>query len=226
MLDTYRKLETPESIDLDIRIAGPLVRALAFLLDTLIRFVIHIGVSVSLVIFGDVGMAATLIFTFALEWFYPVLFEVLLNGQTPGKMAMGIAVVNDDNTPVGWSASIVRNFLRVVDFLPMGYITGLVTITLNRDFKRVGDLAAGTVVIYREKKIPAPQLPETRAAPPPVALNLQEQRAVLGFAERQQSLTPERRAELANHLQPVLHRQDQPAVEYLFRIASWLRGGR
>ena len=59
-----------------------------------------------------------------------------------------------------------------------------------------------------------------------MALNLQEQRAVLGFAERQQSLTPERRAELANHLQPVLHRQDQPAVEYLFRIASWLRGGR
>lgn len=226
MLDTYRKLETPESIDLDIHIAGPLVRSLAFLLDSLIRFAIQIAASTALLVLGDVGMAALLIFTFALEWFYPVLFEVLNHGQTPGKKSMGIAVVNDDNTPVGWSASIVRNFLRIVDFLPAGYITGLVAMTLNRDFKRVGDLAAGTVVIYREKRQPPPQLPDNRATPPPLALNLQEQRAVLGFAERHKSLTPERRAELANHLAPVLHRKDQAAVDYLFRIANWLRGGR
>ncbi|HVK98856.1 MAG TPA: RDD family protein [Dongiaceae bacterium] len=226
MLDTYRKLETPESIDLDIHIAGHLVRALAALLDSLIRFAIHIAVTLVLMIFGNLGMAVTLIFTFALEWFYPVLFEVFWHGQTPGKKAMGIAVVNDDNTPVGWSASIVRNFLRIVDFLPMGYITGLVAMALNQDFKRVGDLAAGTVVIYREKKVAAPQLPDHRATPPPVALSLQEQRAVLSFAERHQSLTPERRAELANHLQPVLQRKDQPAVDYLFRIATWLRGDR
>ncbi len=226
MLDTYRKLETPESIDLDIHIAGPLVRSLAFLLDSLIKIAIQIGSSTVFMLLGDTGIAVLLIFSFALEWFYPVLFEVLNHGQTPGKKSMGIAVVNDDNTPVGWSASIVRNFLRIVDFLPASYITGLVAMTLNRDFKRIGDLAAGTVVIYRDPKRPAPQLPDNRATPPPVALNLQEQRAILGFAERHRSLTPERRAELANHLEPVLHRKDQPAVDYLFRIANWLRGSR
>lgn len=226
MLDTYRKLETPESIDLDIHIAGPLVRSLAFLLDSLIRIGISIGLSFGLLLLGDTGIALLLISGFALEWFYPVLFEVFNHGQTPGKKIFGLAVVNDDNTPMGWSASIVRNFLRVVDFLPVSYLTGLVTMTASRDFKRVGDLAAGTVVIYRDAKKPPPRLPDSRATPPPIALTLSEQRAILGFAERHKSLTPERREELANHLAPVLHRQDQAAVEALYRIANWLRGGR
>ena len=226
MLDTYRKLETPENIDLDIHIAGPLVRSQAFLVDSLIKTVIQVAASIGLLVFGDTGMGVLLIFTFALEWFYPVLFEVLNHGQTPGKRMMQIAVVNDDNTPVGWSASIIRNFLRIVDFLPMNYVAGLVCMTVNRDFKRIGDLAAGTVVIYREKKAPAPELPDTRTTPPPIVLTVAEQRAVLGFAERHRSLTPERQQELANHLEPVLHKRDQAAVDYLFRMANWLRGGR
>lgn len=226
MLDTYRKLETPENIDLDIHIAGPLVRSQAFLVDSLIKSVIQVMASIALVVFGDTGMGMLLIFTFALEWFYPVLFEVLNHGQTPGKRVMQIAVVNDDNTPVGWSPSIIRNFLRIVDFLPMNYVAGLVCMTVNKDFKRIGDLAAGTVVIYREKKKPAPELPVTRTTPPPIALTVAEQRAILGFAERHRSLTPERQQELANHLEPVLHKRDQAAVDTLFRMASWLRGGR
>ena len=226
MLDTYRKLETPENIDLDIHIAGPLVRALAYLIDTILQMVIQVAGAICLLWMGKTGMAFLLIFTFALQWFYPVLFEVLNNGQTPGKRAMNIAVVNDDNTPIGWSASIVRNFLRVVDFLPVSYLTGLTTMILNRDFKRVGDLAAGSVVVYRDKKVARPELPNNRATPPPLALNLQEQRAMLAFAERRESLTPDRRAELANHLEPVLHRRDEAAVDYLYRIATWLRGGR
>ena len=226
MLDTYRKLETPENIDLDIHIAGPLVRSQAFLVDSLFKSVIQVVASIGLLVFGDTGMGMLLIFTFALEWFYPVLFEVLNHGQTPGKRIMQIAVVNDDNTPVGWSASIIRNFLRIVDFLPMNYVAGLICMTVNRDFKRIGDLAAGTVVIYREKKTPAPELPDTRTTPPPIALTVAEQRAVLGFAERHRSLTSERQQELANHLEPVLHKRDQAAVDYLFRMASWLRGGR
>lgn len=226
MLDTYRKLETPENIDLDIHIAGPLVRAQAFLVDSLIKILIQVAATIGLVIFGNTGMGMLLIFTFALEWFYPVLFEVLRHGQTPGKRIMQIAVVNDDNTPVGWSASIIRNFLRIVDFLPMNYVAGLVCMTMNKDFKRIGDLAAGTVVIYREKKKTAPEFPHTRTAPPPLALTVAEQRAVLGFAERHQSLTAERHQELANHLAPVLHKQDQAAVDTLFRMANWLRGGQ
>lgn len=226
MLDTYRKLETPENIDLDIHIAGPLVRAQAFVVDTLIKLLIQAAATIALFFFGKTGTGMLLIFTFALEWFYPVLFEVLRHGQTPGKRVMQIAVVNDDNTPVGWSASIIRNFLRIVDFLPMNYVAGLVCMILNKDFKRIGDLAAGTVVIYRDRKKPAPALPQTRTTPPPLALTVAEQRAILGFAERHQSLTAARQQELANHLEPVLHQRDQAAVDTLFRIANWLRGGR
>ncbi|HAG96526.1 MAG: hypothetical protein CSH49_04575 [Alcanivorax sp.] len=226
MLDTYRKLETPENIDLDIHIAGPLVRILAFTIDTLIRTGVQIALLIVLALLGKVGLALWLIITFVLEWFYPVLFEVLNQGQTPGKKAMNIAVVNDDSTPVSWSASIVRNFLRIVDFLPMGYITGLISMILNQDFKRIGDLAAGTVVVYRDQYKPAPKWPDSRSAPPPVALNLKQQRAMLSFVERQSTLTRERQQELANHLQPVFQHQNQEAVDYIVRIATWLRGGR
>lgn len=226
MLDTYRKLETPENIDLDIRVAGPLVRAQAFLVDSVLRLIIQIATSIGFVVMGDTGIGLLLIFTFALEWFYPVLFEVLNHGQTPGKRLMNIAVVNDDNTPVGWSASITRNFLRIVDFLPMNYVTGLICMTINKDFKRIGDLAAGTVVIYRERLAVAPALESHSATPPPVAFNVAEQRAILAFAERRASLTSERQQEIVNHLEPVLHRRDQQAVDYLLCLVQWLRGGR
>lgn len=226
MLDTYRKLETPENIDLDIHIAGPVARGQAFLVDSVLRIIIQMGATYGFLVMGDTGIGLLLIFTFALEWFYPVLFEVLNHGQTPGKRLLNIAVVNDDNTPVGWSASITRNFLRIVDFLPMNYVAGLVCMTVNRDFKRIGDLAAGTVVIYRERPATAPSLQDAAPTPPPVALTVAEQRAVLAFAERRSTLTPERQQELANHLEPVLHRRDQPAVDHLLRIAQWLRGGR
>lgn len=228
MLDSIRKLETPENIDLDIRVAGPLVRGQAFLLDSFIRLLIQMLVSLLLIFWGNAGIGLLLIITFALEWFYPVLFEVLRHGQTPGKRVMQIAVVNDDNTPVGWSASIVRNFLRIVDFLPMNHVAGLVCMTLNRDFKRIGDLAAGTLVVYRTRPLPPPPLPDARPWLPAFALTIQEQRAILGFAERHDSLSPERQQELANHLAPLLQQQDTgaDAVTQLLRLANGLRGGR
>ena len=224
MLDTGRKLETPENIDLAIHIAGPLVRAQAFLLDSMIRLLMQAAGFTVLIFFDNTGLGMLLIFTFILEWFYPVLFEVLHHGQTPGKKWVQIAVVNDDNTPIGWSASIIRNFLRIVDFLPFNHIAGLICMTVNRDFKRIGDLAAGTLVVYRPAKQPPPQLPSMQPAPPPMALTVAEQRAILAFAERHQTLTVERSEELANHLQPLLQRKNQAAVDYLYRIANWLRG--
>ena len=112
------------------------------------------GLGMLLPLLGGAGMGLWLILMFLMEWFYPVLFEVLARGQTVGKMALGIRVLCDDGTPVGWYQSTVRNFLKFVDFLPVLYGAGLLSMLLQKDFKRLGDLAAGTLVVYAERRVP------------------------------------------------------------------------
>src|SRR5579883_663835 len=126
MLDTIEQVETPEGIALQLRPAGIVPRALAWAVDATARL---ISASVAVAVFtllGEGGTGLYLIVAFVLLWFYPVLFEVLRDGQTPGKMAMNLRVVNANGTPVTWIASIVRNLLRAVDMLPLFYAFGLV----------------------------------------------------------------------------------------------------
>ena len=226
MLDTYQQLETPESIDLELRIAGPVVRILAFSIDLFVKIVITTILGIILAFADDVGTAIMMIFMFLLEWFYPVFFEVLRNGQTIGKKAMGIMVIHDDGTPIGWTSSIIRNLLRFVDFLPSGYIVGLITMVSNDHFKRLGDLAAGTLVIYTQETKQQGEIQQTKPLPPPHMLTVDEQRAFINFAERQHTLTKERQQEIANNLTPVLETSDHAAVVKIIRIANWLKGAR
>ena len=93
-------------------------------------------------------------------------------------------VLNDDGSPVRWSAALTRNLLRAVDFLPFLYATGLAAMLVNRDFKRLGDLAAGTVVVYREGAHRAALIPAAAPLAPPAPLSLGEQRTLLDLAER------------------------------------------
>ena len=94
-------------------------------------------------------------------------------------------MLNDDGTPVRWPGALTRNLLRAVDFLPFLYGVGLVAMLCNRDFKRLGDLAAGTVVVYQAEKAAAhAHIPQAPPIAPPVPLTLEEQRAVLDLAER------------------------------------------
>ena len=226
MLDTYQQLETPESIDLELRIAGPVVRVLAFAIDLLIRTVFLIVANMVLVFAEKVGIAIMLILAFVVEWFYPVIFEVMRQGQTPGKRTMGILVIHDNGTPISWTSSVIRNLLRFVDFLPIGYVLGLITMVCNRHFKRMGDLAAGTMVIYQREKPRQTQIQPATPLAPGYALTLDEQRAFINFAERQSSLTADRQQEIANHLAPVLKEENQAAVDKIVRIANWLKGAR
>lgn len=226
MLDTYQQLETPESIDLELRIAGPVVRVLAFAIDLLIRTVFLIVANMVLVFAEKVGIAIMLILAFVVEWFYPVVFEVMRQGQTPGKRTMGILVIHDNGTPISWTSSVIRNLLRFVDFLPIGYVLGLITMVCNRHFKRMGDLAAGTMVIYQREKPRQTQIQPATSLAPGYALTLDEQRAFINFAERQSSLTTDRQQEIANHLAPVLKEENQAAVDKIVRIANWLKGAR
>src|SRR5690606_38226501 len=106
----------------------------------------------------------------------------------------------DDGTPVGWAASLTRNLLRFVDLMTFGYMLGILSCLNHRAFKRLGDIAAGTLVVYRDiPPVPA-ELPEAVARQAPFPLSLEEQRALLGFAERSGQLPTARRAELAGLL--------------------------
>jgi hypothetical protein len=153
-----------------------------------------------------------------------VLFEVLNQGRSPGKQWMGLRVVQDDGTPIGWSASLLRNLLRFVDMLPFGYFLGAISCLQHPNFKRLGDLAAGTLVIYREHPLTRPQLPAAEPRRPAIALTLAEQRAILGFAERQGKLSEARVTELAAILAQPLQVPAPQVVAELNAIARGLLG--
>jgi uncharacterized RDD family membrane protein YckC len=223
-LDTRYQVETPEGIDLPLRPAGLLPRALAFAIDLGLRGLILGLLFIALGFLGKLGIGLSSIFLFVISWWYMVLFEVLNQGRSPGKQLMGLRVVHDDGTPIGWAASLTRNLLRVVDMLPFGYFLGAVSCLQHPTFKRLGDLAAGTLVIYREQPVTRPQLPLAQPLRPPFVLNLNEQRAVLSFAERQGELSDERVNELATILAQPLHVSPPHAVAELNGIARGLLG--
>ena len=226
MLDTYRELETPEGVELHLRAAGPVPRALAFVLDLALRFFIYLLLSIVLAFAGHMGKGLFLIIVFLLEWFYPVLFEVYWNGETPGKRLMGLRTLNDNGTPIAWSASLIRNLLRAVDFLPSFYAFGLISMVVTRDFKRLGDLAAGTLVVYHQRKLHAVAVPDLPALAPPRGLALEEQRALIYFAERAPRLTEARAEELADILSPLSGMQGAAGARRLYQMANWILGKR
>ena len=227
MLDTNHQVEVPEGLEINLPVAGPVPRALAFMLDMLIRIGIYMLLSFVLGIMGHFGRGILYVFVFLLEWFYPVLFEVLMQGATPGKKMMGLAVVHDDGTPVSWSASLVRNLLRTADMFPLLYLTGLLSMMLNKQFKRLGDLAAGTLVIHKKSYSHRGKLKVCPAKQSPVALTLDEQSAILHFGERSQQLSKARNHELVSLLDHLVDgNSDEQKTEKLLGIANWLRGHR
>ena len=224
LLDTRYQVETPEGIDLALRPAGLVARALAFTIDLLIRGAILAVVYLVLGLLGQFGAGLATIILFLVTWWYMALFEVLNQGRSPGKQLMGLRVVHDDGTPIGWAASLTRNLLRFVDLLPFAYTLGIISCLSNRAFKRLGDIAAGTLVVYREQSAERPVLPEADTQLAPFPLDLQEQRAVLAFAERSGQLSGARRTELAGILAEPLQVPAEQAQDRLNGIARGLLG--
>lgn len=224
VVDTLRIQETPEGVDVELRVAGPVVRAAALGIDTLIKGALYLTLT-PLLAFSGLGLGLVLLGMFILEWFYPVFFE-LLRGATPGKRAMGLEVVQDDGTPVGPAASVIRNLLRVVDFLPLLYGAGFVSTLVDRDFRRLGDLAAGTLVVHVAPRSRRGEIPRHEPVPLPRPLPLEVQQAILDFAERSPGLSPQRREELAEALSWLSHRKGAAAQEAVLGYASYLARGR
>ena len=221
LTDTRFYLETPEGADISIQPAGVVVRILAYLIDFLVRVGVGIFFSIFLGVLGDFGVGFFLIIFFLLEWFYPVFFEVYRDGKTPGKKYMGLRVIHEDSTPVSFPSSLIRNLLRFVDFLPSFYVVGMIASMVNRRFQRLGDLAAGTMVIYEQEKLILPDI-DVVGTPisAPTDFSTDEQRVLIEFAERSGTLSQDRQRELAQQLAPIFGNKD--TVNTLKRIAKHL----
>ena len=148
-------IATPEQIDISFQKAGIGSRFYAALIDTLLLgLILFVGYYVNrnfITELGDIlgnwlGALGSII-VFVLFWGYYIVCEVTTNGQSFGKRALGLRVIKDGGYPIGFADSAVRNLVRVVDFLPFFYGAGLLAMLITKDWQRLGDLAAGTLVV-------------------------------------------------------------------------------
>ncbi len=203
MLDTLRAVHTPEGVDLHLPVAGPLLRSVAWGIDAVIRLGAVIAAAAAFGLMESTGVGWYLLALFAVLWLYPVVFEAMWNGQTPGKRAMRLRVVRADGAPVGWLGAFVRNLLRTVDMLPFGYAIGIASGLLDPWGRRLGDLVAGTVVIHVPTLPTQVQMHASDGIEAPilaVPLRPAEQAALIAFGERAPALTLERQEELSDLL--------------------------
>ena len=221
LLDTTQNLATPEGVELRLPVAGLAPRALAWLVDALIKGAVIFAATVTRGVMGGTSFAIYAIVLFLLLWFYNVLFEVFRHGATPGKSAVGIRVVNANGTPVGWTGSLIRNLIRNVDMIPGVYLFGFASVMLTDKFQRLGDLAASTLVVYDTRNKERKRAFDVAPEPLRIPLTLEEQQTIVSYAERIPELTGERAAELASIVEPVLPGAD---TQKLCAYASWLTG--
>ncbi len=236
-MQEFDLIETPENVELRQPLAGIGSRFMAGLIDHLIIFVCLIVLILFLWLLGvlaawgsfdqiwDWAFALVLLVAFLIYWGYFVLFEFTLNGQSPGKKRMGIRVVREGGVPLAFSGIAIRNLLRPVDFLPGGYAVAGLCMFLTRKMQRLGDLAAGTVVIlelvpdytagtHRKHKVHL-QRQITAEALRATGLRPEEYQVLVNYWARRTELNLEaRRRILPQILAPILKRTAQPPIAY------------
>ena len=234
LADTLQPVELADGVALHLHVAGPAVRALAWLIDLCIAVGCYFVASLVIGIAGSItgaefGQGLMFLFMFLFNWFYNVFFEMGKHQATPGQRGMGLKVASVSGAPPRLPQSLIRNLLRVIDMLPVGYFVGLICTLCNRRFQRLGDLVADTVVVYADGKQSATPEFSVKASPvaPPVALSREEQAAILAFMERAPTCSDARRLELSDILSPLTQRSGIPGLQRLCGIGLWLsnRGG-
>lgn len=176
------RIQTPESVDLAFEPVGLGSRFLAALLDSLIQAVAVIIIGLAMLgtgiladlgdfeLLGNIALAILLLLLGLLFGLYKMLFEALWNGQTPGKRMAGIRVVRSNGLPVTFLPVLIRNLMRIIDYLPGWYALGTLALLFSKRHQRLGDLAAGTVVV-RDRKAAAPVVPVALNRQPSVDLD-------------------------------------------------------
>ncbi|HTE59476.1 MAG TPA: RDD family protein [Solirubrobacteraceae bacterium] len=211
------RIATPEGVELELVLAGLASRFMAEIVDAVLILLIVGGLIAVAALAG--GTAGLVIFSVAvgglmlISVLFHVAFEVLAAGRTPGKRMNGLRVVMDGGEPVGVRASAVRNLLRLLEGPPLFYAPAIVAILATRRNQRLGDLAAGTLVV-REPPAPRHRRRKRRRAEPAAALapglrvaewdvsaiTQEELAAVRSFLSRRESFAPAARRGLAREL--------------------------
>lgn len=230
-LDTLQAVELAEGVEIRLRMAGPMLRVAAYALDGCVKFavmtVVVVVMSMAGMALGDrmvTGMMALI--AFFMEWFYPMVFEAGRRGATPGKRMVGLRVVQVTGSPLTPGQAFVRNILRWIDSMPLfTYGFGMVSCLATRRFQRLGDLAAGTVVIYdRPPLLPVLAAPPPIAAVPlPVGLTADETRALVLFRDRAGLWSPGRREEIADQAAALSGTRGAAGVSRLMAMAHWVQ---
>ncbi len=244
--EDYFSIDTPENVAFGYDVAGIGSRFLAALVDTILIIILQLVVNLTLFLlvsslFDDafednflVWVVAALfgLVAFAFFWGYYIFFEMIWNGQSPGKRWVGLRVIRTDGTPITLTESIIRNLVRLVDFLPAYYGVGVVTMFVNEQARRLGDLAAGTLVVRDRATItleslaaestssgPTQPVSATTAALPIERLTNRDIQMAEDFLRRRAELS--NRAVLAHRLvQALFARMERPAPQLVGREAE------
>jgi uncharacterized RDD family membrane protein YckC len=164
-------IETPELVAIQMPLAGIGSRFIALLIDTLIWLVavaalslvfwiLRPGIGAFSRLSAQWAVAIYLLISFLLNWGYFTLFEAFWGGRTPGKRIAGIRVIQRSGRAIGLFESMARNFIRYIDQIPFFYAVGVIAVFATRQHQRLGDLAAGTLVV-RDRAQEAPLWGET-----------------------------------------------------------------
>jgi len=242
------QIRTPEAAVFEFELAGPASRALAWLADRLVvglaTAAAGTGLSLADLVAPGLGGALFLVVYFVLDWGYHAGFEWRSNGQTPGKRLVGLRVMSDRGLRLTLAQAVVRNLFRLIDGLPVLYLLGGCVAALEEHGRRLGDLAAGTVVV-RVRRLPAParlsagpgrggRLPwePDEAGRVRRRLSVGEGELVLSLAMRREQLDLGVRLDLfrrvSAHLQRRLDLPRPPSLSdenYVLHVAAVLAGG-
>lgn len=237
-------IQTPEHVALEFPLAGAGSRFIALAVDTAIQGAVLLALALAMAAgarlrltsqsaWGTWLQASVLLAGFLAYYGYFAAFEIAWSGQTPGKRAAGLRVVTADGRPISAFDAIIRNLLRIVDQLPGIYAVGIISMFITARHQRLGDLAAGTVVVHEVVhevvRSPAPialQAPAGSARLGAAALAPQEIVAVERFLARRDQLPAEPRErtarQLASHLRTRLSlaRDTHPHDERLLEVVA------
>lgn len=229
-LDTLQTLELAEGVEIRLRIAGPFLRLVAFVIDVFVQWgALLIASLLSELAKGLIGFnvadGVMMLVYFFVSWFYFVIMESSKSGATLGKKALGLRVVQTTGARLTMGQAMIRNFIRIIDlWFPLLPLVPF----LNKKFQRLGDMAAGSLVVYAR-----PLIEPVMTGPPalvsvPVTRPLlrSEIAAILSFRDRSGNWSEPRRVEMAAHLGPLTQEEGIRNVNAIMGMARWLEGNR